>query len=90
MNETTTNKTLIDLRGNASARVHNEVKTSIAEQLGAVLILDGKDSNIEIDHVTDDCVVNPTECTEGLSVAFWMKYVDGNAVVQAKYKSRIL
>ncbi|XP_068688990.1 uncharacterized protein [Montipora foliosa] len=83
MNETRANKKLIDLRGNASARVHNEVKTSIAEQLGEVLILDGKDNNIEINDVTDDCIVNPTECTEGLSVAFWMKYVDGEFIISS-------
>ena len=77
MNGTTAKKKLVDMRGNVSAEAHNGVKTSTAEQLGAVLTLNGRDNTIELRNLADTCIGDPTECTEGLSVAFWIRYAQG-------------
>ena len=77
MNGTTAGKKLIDLRGNVSSQAHNGIKESSTEQIDQVLTLDGKDDFIELKGVRDRCIVDPTDCTEGLSVAFWIKYTKG-------------
>ena len=73
----TTGNYLVDMRGNASGVAHNGVKMSTADQIGQVLSLDGKDDFIELNGIRDRCIVDPTNCTEGLSVAFWIKYTKG-------------
>lgn len=78
MNGTTAKKQLVDMSGNVSAEAFNGVKTSTVEQLGAVLTLDGADDTIELRNFADTCIGDPTECTEGLSVAFWIRYAQGN------------
>ncbi|KAK2560536.1 Adhesion G-protein coupled receptor D1 [Acropora cervicornis] len=60
-------KKLVDMRGNASAKAFNGVQALETEQLAAVLKMDGKDDFIEIEGFDNNCVVNPTMCTEGLS-----------------------
>lgn len=77
MNGTTAKKKLLDLRGNASAATVNGVKQSTADQIGYVLKLDGIDDFIELKNIKDQCVVDPSLCREGLSVAFWIKYIGG-------------
>lgn len=78
LNGTTAAKKLLDLRGNASGVPENGVKQSIADQIGYVLTLDGTDDFIELKNIKDQCVVDPSLCREGLSVAFWMKYNTGD------------
>ena len=77
----TTDKKLIDMRGNASAKAFNRVQMITTEQLGEALILDGIDSFIELKDVKSRCIVDPTDCTEGLSVAFWIKYTRGKSIL---------
>ena len=78
MNGTTADNKLTDMRGNASAQAYNGVQMITTEQLGEALVLDGKDSFIELKDVKSRCIVDPTDCNEGLSVAFWIKYTGGN------------
>ena len=77
LNGTNAVKKLVDMRGNASAKAFNGVQALETEQLAAVLKMDGKDDFIEIEGFDNNCVVNPTMCTEGLSVAFWIRYFGG-------------
>lgn len=77
MNGTTAQKKLLDLRGNASGATENGVKQSTADQIGYVLTLDGIDDFIELKNIKDQCVVDPSLCREGLSMAFWIKYNAG-------------
>ena len=68
---------LVDMRGNATGMVFNMINASTAEQIGQVLSLNGKDNHIELSELRDECITNPSKCTEGLSVAVWIKYVEG-------------
>ena len=77
MNGTTADIRLVDTRGNGSGEAQNGVKMSTTDQLGQVLTLDGKDDFIELKGISDKCIVDPADCTEGLSVAFWIKYTKG-------------
>ena len=78
LNFTREDKTkLVDMRGNATGMVFNTINTSTAEQIGQVLSLNGKDNHIELNNLKDECITNPSKCTEGLSVAFWIKYTEG-------------
>ena len=77
MNGTTAQKKLLDLRGNATAATENGVKQSTADQIGYVLTLNGSDQFIELKNIKDQCVVDPSLCREGLSVAFWLKHNRG-------------
>ena len=70
----------MDVRGNSTGVVQNGVKQSTADQIGQVLTLDGKDSYIELTGFKDKCIVDPSFCREGLSVAFWIKYIKGENV----------
>jgi len=79
LNGTTAQKELLDLRGNASGVTENGVKQSTADQIGNVLTLDGIDDFIEVKNFEDPCVVDPSFCREGLSVAFWIKYNAGES-----------
>jgi len=81
LNGTTAQRKLLDLRGNASASTWNGVKQSTADQIGPVLTLDGTDDFIEVKNIKDQCVVDPSFCREGLSVAFWIKYNAGEIFV---------
>ena len=69
------------MRGNASAQAHNGVQMVTTEQLGEALNLDGKDNFIELQDVKSRCIVDPTDCKEGLSVAFWIKYDGGKSIL---------
>ena len=77
LNGTNADKKLVDMRGNGSAEAFNGVQASATEQLGTVLKMDGKDDYIEIGGFNNSCVYNPTMCTEGLTVAFWIRYSGG-------------
>lgn len=77
LNGTTAQKKLVDLRGNASGVTENGVKQSTVDQIGNVLTLDGTDDFIELKNIKDQCIVDPSLCREGLSVAFWIKYNKG-------------
>lgn len=78
LNFTREDKTkLVDVRGNATGMVFNKINASTAEQIGQVLSLNGKDNHIELNNLKDECITNPSKCTEGLSVAFWIKYTEG-------------
>ncbi|XP_074628220.1 uncharacterized protein LOC141886102 isoform X3 [Acropora palmata] len=81
LNGTNAVKKLVDMRGNASAKAFNGVQALETEQLAAVLKMDGKDDFIEIEGFDNNCVVNPTMCTEGLSVAFWIRYFGGEFII---------
>ena len=78
LNFTREDKTkLVDMRGNATGMVFNTINASTAEQIGQVLRLNGIDNYIELNNLKDECITNPSKCTEGLSVAFWIKYTEG-------------
>ena len=78
LNFTREDKTkLVDMRGNATGTVFNTINASTAEQIGHVLRLNGIDNYIELNNLKDECITNPSKCTEGLSVAFWIKYTEG-------------
>ena len=78
LNFTREDKTkLVDMRGNATGMVFNTINASTAEQIGHVLRLNGIDNYIELNNLKDECITNPSKCTEGLSVAFWIKYTEG-------------
>ncbi|XP_078345693.1 uncharacterized protein LOC144631168 isoform X3 [Oculina patagonica] len=83
LNGTRADKKLIDLRGNVSGLTENGVKPSTADQIGQVLTLDGEDSFIELKNIKDQCIVDPTLCREGLSVAFWIKYNKGKFIISS-------
>jgi len=59
----------------------NGVRTTRAEQLGTVLSLDGSDDNIAIKGITSKCIKDPTYCSKGLTVAFWIKYYKGIVII---------
>ena len=77
LNKVSQEKKVNDLRGNSNGNVYNGVKQSTADQIGGVLTLDGKDAFIELSGFKEECIVDPSSCSEGLSVAFWIKYIKG-------------
>ncbi|XP_067019001.1 uncharacterized protein [Acropora muricata] len=81
LNGTNAVKKLVDMRGNASAKAFNGVQAVETEQLASVLKMDGIDDFIEIEGFNNNCVVNPTMCTEGLTVAFWIRYFGGEFII---------
>ncbi|KAM7438914.1 hypothetical protein ABFA07_011617 [Porites harrisoni] len=84
LNFTREDKTkLVDMRGNATGMVFNTINASTAEQIGQVLRLNGIDNYIELNNLKDECTTNPSKCTEGLSVAFWIKYTEGKFIISA-------
>jgi len=83
LNGTTAARKLLDLRGNASGVPENGVKQSTADQIGYVLTLDGTDDFIELKNIKDQCIVDPSLCREGLSVAFWIKYNTGKFIISS-------
>ncbi|CAH3019822.1 unnamed protein product [Porites evermanni] len=84
LNFTREDKTkLVDMRGNATGMVFNTINASTAEQIGQVLRLNGIDNYIELNNLKDECITNPSKCTEGLSVAFWIKYTEGKFIISA-------
>ena len=78
LNFTREDKTkLVDMRANATGMVFGKINVTTAEQIGQVLSLNGKDNYIELNNLKDECITNPSNCAEGLSVAFWIKYTEG-------------
>lgn len=70
-------KRVKDLRGNITGDVNNGAKQSTDDQIGEVLALDGEDDFIELTGFKEKCIVDPSSCKVGLSVAFWIKYIKG-------------
>lgn len=70
-----------DLRGMGKAMTYNGVKTTRAEQLGSVVSLDGIDDYVFINGIRSKCINDPTLCSRGLTVAFWIKYHAGSSPV---------
>lgn len=78
---------LLDIRSHSETQPYNGVKLSYADQLGPVIQLDGKDDWIYARNLRNKCINNPTHCREGLTVAFWINYVEGTKNFW-KYKNR--
>ncbi|XP_022796048.1 uncharacterized protein LOC111334546 isoform X2 [Stylophora pistillata] len=83
LNKVSQEKKVNDLRGNSNGNVYNGVKQSTADQIGGVLTLDGKDAFIELSGFKEECIVDPSSCSEGLSVAFWIKYIKGEFILSS-------
>ena len=77
LNNFTKSKTLLDLRGHSTTLTYNKVRLSFADQLGHVISLDGEDDYILASGIRSKCIKDPTHCTRGLSVAFWINYTKG-------------
>nr|XP_058962628.1 uncharacterized protein LOC131789508 isoform X2 [Pocillopora verrucosa] len=76
-------KRVKDLRGNITGDVNNGAKQSTDDQIGEVLTLDGEDDFIELTGFKEKCIVEPSSCKEGLSVAFWIKYIKGEFIISS-------
>ena len=81
-NSTSSSKTLLDVRGKCKTQTYNGVRTTYAEQLGPVLSLDGIDDSIIISGIRSKCINDPTLCSKGLTVAFWLKYHFGKRIIK--------
>ena len=81
MNNISLARTLSDVRGFTKTLVFNGLGVVQADQLGTVVQLDGKDDWIFASGFRGRCVNDPTFCTKGLSVAFWIRFQRGKCLV---------
>lgn len=76
-------KAMLDIRGHLIAKAHpltDGVKLSYADQLGPVMYLDGIDDWIIVKSIRNKCIMDPTNCSKGLTVAFWINYTKGTTI----------
>ena len=51
------------------------------KQLGDVIALNSQDYYVQIKGFKKKCLTEPNVCSEGLSVAFWLRMIDGKYII---------
>lgn len=66
------------------------LKIKDTEQIGKVVSLNGMDYSLSIKGFQRECITDPNVCTDGLSVAFWLRMLKGKYIISGgQYRGTI-
>ncbi|XP_068675919.1 protocadherin Fat 4-like [Montipora foliosa] len=76
-----------DIRSGLEGTLKNGAQIVFDPYLGDVVSLNTSEAWILMGDFQDNCVSNPNLCPEGLTVAFWLKYISGQYIISSGGKS---
>ncbi|XP_078366665.1 protocadherin Fat 4-like [Oculina patagonica] len=82
------NGKVVDIRGSVQGVLNNGAKVVSDPDFGDVVSLEAPGAWILMGDFRDDCISNPTLCDDGLSVAFWLKFISGQYIISSGGASR--
>ncbi|XP_022789234.1 protocadherin Fat 4-like [Stylophora pistillata] len=74
---------VLDVRAGVQGELKNGAKVVFDPDLGNVVSLEASEAWLLMGDFKDNCISNPSLCAEGLSIAFWVKFVSGQYVISS-------